>query len=560
MMGDKDTSALYYGRKEPIAGERGGRLPTALALPGRKGLAVSTLGWQVVYRLLAGEPELALERFFTSAPGKASLSEESGSPLDSFPVIAMSVTFEEDFLHLLRALQASGIPPRTSDRTDYPLVLAGGPIAFLNPAPIAPFVDLFWVGEADRRMSALLLDLKTHVFNGGSKADFLEEVKDRPGVWVPGKSRLPVSRVLPENLKTDLSDPAFSCFISNEAAFKDTLLLEVNRGCPYGCRFCAAGYIYRPPRQARMDDLKAIVEHTDPPKVGLVGTALTDWPDLLEFIRWLHKGNRKFSLSSIRADGITEELMGFLRTCGVRTITLSLEAPSERLRLAASKNLEQEDFIRAVEICARHGVNHLKVYMIIGWPGETDADYDELENFMAEILAARERAQGKGKKNFMRITLSASCLVPKPWTPFQWAPMASEKHLNDVLKRLKAMIKPLRGVALSADNPFQARLQGLLARGDEKIADFLLLAAEKGGWKKALKLWDGNPEEYLDRERGEEESFPWEVIDLGVRRGYLLKEWQKSKESKSSPGCPDEACQVCGRCGIRDWLEKNLEE
>lgn len=555
MAGRKDTRALYFGREEPKAGEHGGRLPTALVLPGRKGLAVSTLGWQVVYRLLAGEPELAVERFFTTKPGKAPVSEESGLPLDSFPIIAMSVTFEEDFLHLLRALQASGIPPRTTERTRYPLVLAGGPIAFLNPAPISPFVDLFWVGEADRRMSDLLLDLKEHVFKGGSKSDFLDMVKDRPGVWVPGKSRTPVSRVLPANQSTDLSDPAFSCFISGEAAFRDTLLLEVNRGCPYGCRFCAAGYIYRPPRQARMDDLKAIVEHTDPPKVGLVGTALTDWPDLLEFIRWLHKEGRKFSLSSIRADGITEELMNFLRVCGVRTITLSLEAPSERLRRAASKNLQREDFLRAVEICARHGVNHLKVYLIIGWPGETNADYDELQGFLTEIMAARERAQGKGKKKIMRITLSTSSLVPKPWTPFQWAPMASEEHLNSVAKRLKAMVKPLRGLALSADNPFQARLQGLLARGDEKLSDFLILAAEKGGWKKALKLWGGNPKDYLDRERGEDETFPWEVIDLGVRRDFLYKEWLRSKESKSSPGCPKEACKVCGRCGVRDWLK-----
>jgi len=547
---------LFYGRTEPEVPDPGGRLPTALVVPGGERLAVSTLGWQAVYRILAQEPQLAVERVFPDKRGRGDsggppASKESQRPLSSFPVIALSVTYEEQYLFLVRALGAAGIPLLAQDRKDFPLIMVGGPPTFLNPAPIARFVDLFWVGEANENSLPLFLDLKQHIFAGGTKNDFLESVKSRPGIYVPGRSTTPVRRVISNPGRT-LPDPAFSCFTSNTATFRDTFLLEINRGCPYGCRFCAAGYIYRPPRHSQRQRMQELVEAASPRKVGLVGTALTDWPELLPFLKWLHGRKMNFSLSSLRADGITEELMIFLRKCGIRTITLALEGASERLRNVASKKLDIENFLNAVRFCARHGVNHLKIYLIVGWPGETDADYDELEALLRRITDIRKQESGESKKHFMRITISASCLVPKPFTPFQWAPMPSESTLDRRLRKLRRMVKPMHGISLQHDSPFQARLQGMLARGDGNLADFIILAAEHGGWKKAFQQWNGSADEYL-RERKKNESFPWEVIDVGIRRDYLYREWELAKQAKQSPGCSSRECEACRRCGMEDY-------
>jgi radical SAM superfamily enzyme YgiQ (UPF0313 family) len=327
------------------------------------------------------------------------------------------------------------------------------------------------------------------------------------------------------------------------------LLLEVNRGCPYGCRFCAAGFVYRPPRHADMADLKAVVEMANPSKVGLVGTALTDWPELPEFLDWLKERNTKFALSSVRADGLTREFLTFLRRAGVRTITLALEGPSRRLRLAANKKLAEDDFLRAVTLCSELGVNHLKVYVIVGWPDETDEDYDALAGFLNEIQAARAAGRGGRKKGLELVTLGVSCLVPKPFTPFQWAPMASETALAARLKSLKAMVKPLKGFQLSADNAPAARLQGLLARAGEEAFDLLVLAA-RSGWRKALADWSGDPAAILDRERAQDETFPWEVVDPGVTRAFLWREWQRYKSGQTTRSCPPEGCAACRACGL----------
>jgi radical SAM superfamily enzyme YgiQ (UPF0313 family) len=471
--------------------------------------------------------------------------------------MAASVSFEEDFLPFLRALAAAGVPSTRTERPDYPLVLVGGPIAFLNPAPLAPLADAFFVGEAEAGLVDFCLKLKTAVFEGVSKQDFLRSVKDMPGIYVPGLSKTPVRRVVDVSPgDTGLLDtPASSCFTGPQAAFPDSLLLEVNRGCPHACRFCAAGFVYRPPRHASMATLQALVEESNPPKVGLVGTALTDWPELLPFLRWLGARRTKFSLSSLRADGLTEELLGFLRECGIRTVTLALEGASERLRQAANKKLDAEVFLAAVERAARLGVNHLRVYLILGWPWEGPEDYDELEAFLGRVIDARDRGHGRKTKEFMRITLGASSLVPKPWTPMQWAPMASEEALLAGQKRLKDMTKGLRGVALQVDAPFQARLQGVLARGGEEAFELVRLAAAEGGWKKAMRLWADQAADILDRPRGEHETFPWEVIDTGVSRASLWREWTRAGRALSTPGCPKGGCGECGLCGMDQWLK-----
>ncbi|MBI5520548.1 MAG: radical SAM protein [Desulfovibrio sp.] len=543
------------GSARPQPPDHGGRLPAALLIPGDEGMGLSALGWQVAFRLLSSEPEIAVERFFLGKGFHAPKSADSGRDLTLFPLMAASVSFEEDFLPLLRTLAAAGVPPSRAERPDYPLVLVGGPVAFLNPAPLAPLADAFWVGEAEAGLADFCLALKRAVFEGVPKADFLASVAHMPGLYVPGLTTTPVRRVVALDAdSTLLACPAASVFTGPQAAFPDALLLEINRGCPHACRFCAAGFVYRPPRHARLDDLVALVEEAAPPKVGLVGTALTDWPDLLPFLRWLAERKTKFSLSSLRADGLTEELLVFLRQVGIRTITLALEGASERLRRAANKKLDAEVFLQAVERCANLGVNHLRVYLIIGWPWEGPQDYDELEAFLARVVEARDRGHGARTREFMRITVGASCLVPKPFTPLQWAPMTSEEGLIAGQKRLAEMVKKLRGVALNVDAPFQARLQGVLSRGGEETFRLVEMAAAEGGWKKAMRRFEAETADILDRERAADEAFPWEVIDLGVTRKSLRREYERAGRFLHTPGCPPKGCPDCGLCGMDEWL------
>ncbi|MEW5773833.1 MAG: radical SAM protein [Thermodesulfobacteriota bacterium] len=554
---------VFYGRQQPPTPEHGGRLPVALTFPAPRRLALSTLGWQAVFRLLSRVPTLAVERAFLESEEESPRACDSGRPLDRFPVLAVSLNVEEELRSLAALLRLAGVPQRRADRPDWPLVLAGGPLAFLNPAPLLPAADLVFVGEAEAGLSGLMEEMAALALDGTPKQQVLQVLARRPGVLVPGITPLPARRAVDLGPGAALPAPAASCFVSPETEFRDMFLLEVNRGCPHGCRFCAAGFLYRPPRQAELAELQARVEEAAPAKVGLVGTALTDWPDLLPFLHWLHERRTAFSLSSLRADRLTPELLAFLRRTGARSLTLALEGPSRRLRQAAGKRLDEAAMLAALEEAARLQYNHVKLYFIAGWPGETEADLDELAPFLAGIKAALDRGRGKRKAGVERVTVSASCLVPKPWTPFQWAPMAGEDALNQSLARFRAAVKPLKGFSAKTESPFAARLQGLLARGGEDVWDLACRAAEPGvTWRRALQEWDGDPAAILDRERGRDEPFPWECVDIGVSRDYLWQEWEKYREGVASPACPagksgaDTPCGPCTRCGVGEWLAK----
>jgi radical SAM superfamily enzyme YgiQ (UPF0313 family) len=499
-----------------------------------------------------------VERFYVGPDQTQMVSEESGRDIGEFPVVAFSINFELDLLPLARALQIANLLP-DSRRPAFPLVLGGGPLAFLNPAPLAAAMDLIFCGEAGDEFSALMTAVRDHVRSGGDKPSLLAAVAALPGVYVPGQSPLPVKRVVRIGAPGQLPDPACSAFISSEAEFKDMFLIEANRGCPHACRFCAAGYVYRPPRHAGIERIKQAILSANPRKIGLVGTALTDWPDLPALLTWLGEKRIKFGLSSLRADGLTAELLTILRGAGLRTVTLALEGPSQRLRDAANKHLPEETFLKAVALCAEHGVDHLKIYLIVGWPGETPADYDEFAAMAAKVAQAARLLQG-GKKAIRHITVAVSSLVPKPFTPLQFAPMAGEAALEAAITRVKAAAAGVPGMRVSHDSPFAARVQGLIARGGESAFGLALLALELGqSWRKALAAWPSD-QTGIDREQPLDKPFPWEVLDIGVTREHLAREWLRYKQCVQSPACPQAGCQACGTCGMDAFLAGSSAE
>ena len=546
-------SELYLGRAVPRLKDWGGRLPVALVFPEAAQHALSTLGWQVVYRLLAEREDVAVERFFWDPTSPRPRSVDSGRDLGLFPLVLFSLNFEGDFPAALRLLLDADIPVKAAQRSSWPLVLAGGPLAFLNPFPVLPALDGIYVGEAEAGLCAVM-DRIVQVWNsGGEKARALEDIARLPGMFIPGKSHEPVRRAVAVAGIGNLQDPAYSCFVSSEAQFRDMLLLEVNRGCPYGCRFCAAGSIYKPPRHAEMATLQEIVTRCAPQKVGLVGTALTDWPDLLPFLRWLQERKIKFSLSSLRADGLTDELLEFLRHTGTRSVTLALEGASRRLRQAMNKHFSEEAFLEAVARISRLQFGTLKLYMITGWPDEGEEDWAEFEAFLGRIEEARRTGQGNRKKGVELVSLSVSCLVPKAWTPLQWAPIPEEAWFKTAMRRFKGVVGRFKGMRFAGENPAQARVQMFLARGGEEIFPCLERAAQTG-LPAAVREFDELARKVLLRPMDRDSVFPWERLDIGVSRKFLYSEWTKYRHEMVTPACPESGCQACGLCGMDRFL------
>ena len=537
------------------AREWGGRLPVALVFPEQEAQALSTLGWQSVYKELGYDDGFYVERFFWDNEGRKAVSPDSDKKLALFPLICFSLNFEGDYLCLINILQAENLPVRADERSDWPLIMAGGPIAFLNPFPIAPSLDFLYVGESEGKFKLVAKRIRDLWLAGETSGKVLGEISKFPGILIPGQ-RKRVRKQISMRGDNRLPTPVYSSFISSKSVFRDSFLVEINRGCSYGCRFCAAGFIYRPPREAGLSDLKEIILTTNPRKVGLVGTALTDWKHLRPFLDWLYNQKIKFSLSSMRADGLDFDFLKFLRKSGIRTITLAVEGVSRKLRTAMNKHFNEEKFFAAVEHISELRFNTLKLYFILGLPGENPDDFEELALFLERVEQARQAGRDRRSKGVELVSISASMFVPKPWTPLQWAPMDSEKIFLEKTKAFRKLCAGYKGIKFYAEKPFGARLQGLLSRGDEKVHDLIVLAAENGNnWRKALKIWPEKMEDFIDREFSTDTDFVWDIIDIGIDKKYLINEWDKYKKALLTSPCPDLPCDRCRRCGMDDFID-----
>lgn len=551
---------------------QGAALEIALAYPNTYHVGMSNLGLHQIYFILNKCPVTSCERVFLpadedieeyDATNTKLFSLESKRPVKEFDILAFSVSFEQDYLNIIEMLRLAGIPAHKQDRTpDDPLVMLGGICAFFNPEPLADFFDIVIVGEGEEVVAEVVEVYKEH--RDKSRIELLKGLSKIPGVYVPEfyevlynedgtiRERKKLEPSAPDRIikrtVTDINKaPAASVILTPNTEFSDMYLAEVNRGCGRQCRFCMAGYIYRPPRNLSIDAAKEQANKADDlcGKIGLVGSALSDYPAIHDLCSSIQSS---VSVSSLRADSLSDSLIQRLAKSGHKTISIAPEAGSERLRRVINKGITEEDILRAADMIFGAGIPNLKLYFIIGLPTETEADVSAiiaLAEKVREIHLKHARPTGR----IGRITLSVNSFVPKPFTPFQWQSMDAVASLNKKLRSLERAVNRIGNMNLIHDQPKWEYIQALLSRGDRRLGKLILAAHEvKSDWKKAAKSISMDMAFYASRGRGFGEVLPWDFIDIGVRKEYLKQEYDRALEEKYTPPCEVGSCKTCGAC------------
>ncbi len=521
----------------------GGRLPIVLAYANSYQVGMSSLGFQILYRLLNDQPKVVCERVFWSAKANETLvTIESQHDVLDAAVLAVSLSFELDYLKLMGLLAQAAIPPWAAERDEtYPLVLLGGPAVTANPEPLALIADAIFIGEAEEAISpltALLWDMVDR-----SRSEVLEALVRLPGMYVPARSPLPVPRQWVRELD---AYPATTAIYTPDTEFGDMVLMEISRGCGRGCRFCMAGYTYRPPRERGLDMLLAQAEEVlrHRRKIGLVGAAISDYSQIEALVAALRARGAEISVSSLRVKPLPERLIAALAESGTRTLTMAPEAGCDALRRAINKGIEEDDILHAVELAQRYRFPALKLYFMVGLPGEEDEDVQAIVALVRRIAARFGGA----------LSVNASPFVPKAHTPFQWAAMADAETLERRLAYLQAELRR-ENVELRAESVAWSQVQGVLARGDRRLN--YALANVKGSsslrdWEEALHVAGCTADEFL-RARTSEESLPWQTVDMHVRTSFLAQESAKAASGRATALCiGDRGCEICGVCHPQD--------
>jgi len=550
----------------------GAEVNIALAYPNTYHVGMSNLGIHQIYSLLNKRDDTSCERVFL--PDNEDIEEygasktklftlESKRPVSDFDILAFSVSFEQDYLNILEMLRLADIPLAKEERTgEHPIIVLGGICSFFNPEPLTDFFDLVIVGEGEEVAGEFIDLFKANL--GRERREILLALSRVPGVYVPEfyevlfnedgtigerKKRWPAApdRIVKRTVQKLDAAAAATVILTPHTEFNDRYLAEITRGCGRHCRFCMAGYIYLPPRSLgivaateqahRADDLSG--------RIGLVGAAISDYPSIGELCTAIEGS---LSVSSLRADSVSEALIERLARSGHKTIAVAPEAGSERLRKVINKGITEADILRAADLIFSHGIPNLKLYFIIGLPTESMEDIEAiiaLANRVHEVQLKHARPLGR----IGRITLSVNSFVPKPFTPFQWEPMESVESLNKKIRALDKAIKKIGNMNMIHDLPKWEYVQAFLSRGDRKLGKLIAAAHEKGGdWKKASKATGIDTDVYVRRRRGFDEVLPWDFIDIGVRKEYLRNEYERALEGKFTPPCRVGFCKTCGVC------------
>ena len=571
----------------------------AMAFPDVYEIGMSNLGMMILYDMFNKRDDVWCERLFSPWTDLDKIMREehiplftleSQDPVKDFDFLGITLGYEMCYTNVLQLLDLSGIPFHSADRTeDTPIVIGGGACAY-NPEPLAEFFDLFYIGEGETVYDALFDAYKANKKAGGSRSDFLLKAAQIPGIYVPSlyevtykedgtiESFHPTCEGVSEKVEKQLIIDMDKDYNNLEApvvphikATQDRVTLEIQRGCIRGCRFCQAGMIYRPTRERDVEKLKkaarTMLQKTGHEEISLSSLSSSDYSHLKEIVNFLIDEFRdeavNISLPSLRIDAFALDVMSKVQDVKKSSLTFAPEAGSQRLRNVINKGLTEEDILHGAGEAFKGGWNQVKLYFMLGLPTETEDDMKGIAHLAQKIAETYyETVPKEQRKGKVQINVSTSFFVPKPFTPFQWAPMFREEDFIEKAKIVKNEIRSQlnqRSIRYNWHEPDVTVLEGFLARGDRRCSKVILKAYEKGAlydawsesfhydiWKEAFKETGVDIEFYTLRERSTDEILPWDFIDAGVTKKFLIREWEQAKAETVTPNCR----QKCAGCGV----------
>ena len=547
----------------------------ALVYPSTYELGMSSLGVQVIYATLNGRTDTACERVFVPETSyiqklvtqkKPLFSFETETALNQFDIIGFSVSFESDYVNIARTLKLANIPALAEERTEWdPLVIAGGINISYNPEPIADFVDVFVVGEAELVVHQLMTHFNEWKQSGAPKCELLETLATVPGLYVPSfydvtyrddgtiDAVTPKAGAAPQiraGAVPQLDDVETCTHIHTpNTEFANAHLIEIVRGCGRQCRFCVADYARRWPRRRSVESTLALAARargiTD--RIGLVGASISDHPQIDEIASGLVARGFRISCASLRAETVRAPLLDALADSEQGTITIAPEVATEELQKVVNKAIPRERLYHVFEEALKRDILNLRLYFLIGVPHETPADVEAIVDMAKEmrtILLPHAKRTGR----IARISFTISPMVPKPHTPFQWVAMEPPKTISRKLDFLKREINRLGSIKVGSASARLAHQEAVFARGDRRLGKVILALANGVSWNQAFRTHGLMPDFYATRQRPLHEVNPWDHLDLNVKPQFLQLEFNKHEKGFMTSECDTTVCKKCGAC------------